>query len=258
MTNEIQVPDWKLERYILSELPLSDMETVRKAVESDSSVGKRLEQLRQSNVDILNRYPSEWTVKQIRGRARSAVCAERTSTPLIGHIGMIPRLAAVLLVLLAVLLPLYESHLDRNRLKGNGPFLVLYRKIPSGSERLTDDSIAREGDTIQIAYNGYDRQFGIILSLDARGVITLHLPEQGSQAVKLGKGRLVPLQSAFQLDDAPGWESFYFVTSERPFALEPILQAIRKVSGAEKAPEHLPIPESFAQFAFVLRKAVKP
>jgi len=60
--------DWKLERYLLGELPAPEMENVRKAVESDSSVSRRLEQLRLSDQDILGRYPPEWMISQIQAR----------------------------------------------------------------------------------------------------------------------------------------------------------------------------------------------
>ncbi len=60
--------DWKLERYLLGELPAPEMEEVRKAAESDPSVRRRLEQLKLSDQDILRRYPAELMIGQIQAR----------------------------------------------------------------------------------------------------------------------------------------------------------------------------------------------
>ena len=98
--------------------------------------------------------------------------------------------------------------------------------------------------------------YGAILSLDARGVVTLHLPEHGSQAAPLQAGHLTRLDSAYELDDAPGWECFYFVTTDKPFAVDPVLQSARNLGQVQSPPDRLPLSESFAQSVFRLRKAV--
>lgn len=265
MKDDVQVPEWKLERYLLGELAPPEMEDVRKAAQSDGAVARRLEELRQSNGEILRKYPPESIVRQVHGRAYTA----RSVRPKPGsghHFGMLPRAAALIVVLLFVLLPIYQRLEQRppqgtepeTRMKGGGPSLLLYRKVPSGSERLDEGSLAHKGDMIQIAYQGSDHGFGVIVSLDGRGVVTLHLPERGSQSARLETGRLVPLESAFELDDAPRWECFYFITAAQPFPVDLILQAAHKLNAAETPPDRLPISDSFTQAAFVLRKASGP
>jgi hypothetical protein len=267
MRDETRVPDWKLERYLVGELPAPEMESVREAADSDSTVRQRLEQLQLSNQDILRHYPAEWMTRQIVARGQLAASAPRTSATLFGRFGSLPKLAAVAVALTVVLLVFLPRQLDRTfkdgttvetRFKGSVPSLVLYRKLPSGAERLSEGSLARPGDTVQIAYWGVGGHYGVILSLDGRGVVTLHLPARGSEAVPLEAGHLIRLDSAYQLDDAPRWECFYFVTSDKPFQIDPILQSARNVGQIQIAPDRLPLPDSFIQSVFLLRKATRP
>jgi len=265
--DETQVPDWKLERYLVGELPAPEMESVRRAAELDSSVRQRLEQLQFSNQDILRRYPPEWMTRQIVARTQLAASVQRTPATLFGRFGPLPKLAAVAVALMVVLLVFYPRQADHTSevgteadtgFKGGGPSLVLYRKVPSGAERLSEGSLARPGDTIQVAYLAVGRRYGVILSLDGRGVVTLHLPERGSHAAQLEAGHLTRLDSSCQLDEAPRWECFYFITSDKTFQLDPILQAARSVGQIQAAPDRLPLPDSFTQSVFLLRKATKP
>ena len=63
------------------------------------------------------------------------------------------------------------------------------------------------------------------------------------------------LDSAYELDDAPRWETFYFVTGEAPFELEPVRRAIRQAgAGRTGSPAALDLPRGFTQFMFPLTK----
>jgi hypothetical protein len=267
MMNNVRIPEWKLERYLIGELPALEMESIRRAAESDPAVRQRLEQLWLSNQDILAQYPPDLMTHQIQARATPAASSQPASGISIGRFGSLPKLAAVALALTVVFLIFFPRQIDRTlkdgttvetRLKGGAPSLVLYRKIPSGAERLSEGSIARPGDTVQIAYWGIGEHYGAIVSLDGSGVVTLHFPEHGSQAAPLEAGRLTRLASAYELDDAPGWECFYFVTSDKPFAIDPVLQSARSVGQVNSAPDRLPLADAFAQSVFLLRKAAKP
>jgi len=263
MTDKIRMPDWKLERYLIGELPPSEMESVRRAAESDPSVRQQLEQLQLSNREILKHYPPELMAQQIASRVQADTSVRRRSAPPYGRFGSLPKLAGVAVALMVVLLILLPRQANNTRtpetqFKGNAPSLVLFRKLPSGAEPLTEHSVAYPGDIIQIGYWGVGGHYGVILSLDGRGVVTVHLPDQGSKAVLLKAGHLVLLDSAYELDDAPRWESFYFVTSDNPFQLDPILQSARTLGQVENAPDKLLLPDSFTQSAFILKKATKP
>jgi hypothetical protein len=104
--------------------------------------------------------------------------------------------------------------------------LVVYRQADNGVERLSGDSRARAGDVLQVAYVGAGRRYGVIASIDALGVVTLHLPETPGRAVRLERGE-TPVPHAFELDDSPGFERFAFAASDAPFATSTLVDALR-------------------------------
>jgi hypothetical protein len=53
-------------------------------------------------------------------------------------------------------------------------------------------------------------------------MVTRHLPADGASAQRLDASALVLLDRAYELDDAPVVERFYFITSPAPFAIDPI------------------------------------
>ncbi len=253
MKDNAAIPEWKLERFLLGELPPPEMERIRKAAESDPAVQRLLQQLRDSDREILEQYPPESMAAGIRERAGARF----------RPFASLPRLAAVAVALTVLILIFLPKQLDRiskdgaetdTTFKGSAPALVLYRKIPSGAETLSDGDVARPGDTVQIAYRGMSGHYGVIVSLDGRGEVTLHFPEQGSGAAPLESGNLTRLGSAYELDDAPGWECFYFVTSDKPFETNTVMQAARGIGRVIEAPSRLPLSSSFIQSSFRLRK----
>jgi len=264
MKDDAMIPEWKLERFLVGELPAPEMERVRKAAESDPAVHQRLEQLQASNREILGMYPPDLLAARIQERAATTASPSHTSDARFRPFGLLPKLAAVAIVATVVFLIFFPGHLDRalkdaptvdTTFKGSAPALVLYRKTPSGAELLSDGDVARPGDVIQIAYLGVGGHYGAILSLDGRGAVTLHFPEQESLAAPLEAGHPSRLGSAYELDDAPGWECFYFVTSDKPFEIDAVVKSARNVGPVKDAPNRLPLSDSFTQYSFRLRKA---
>ena len=105
--------------------------------------------------------------------------------------------------------------------QGPAAGLSLFRKTANGSETLADGDVAREGDVIRIGYHAVGRRYGVIVSLDGRGGVTRHLPERGATAAPLAPSEVVLLAHAYELDDAPAWERFFFVTADAPFRSRP-------------------------------------
>jgi hypothetical protein len=99
----------------------------------------------------------------------------------------------------------------------------------------------------------------MILSIDGRGIVTRHFPAAGDRAVPLARGSVTLLDQAYELDDAPGWERFYFVTGDTPFALAPIIDGAHRIStgGAGATATPLPIPPELSQSTFSLQKEVR-
>jgi hypothetical protein len=148
---------------------------------------------------------------------------------------MVAACATGLVVLLAVHKPkdatklmLGEDQPESIGIKGDlKPALRIYRKTSSGSELLRAQANVRRGDTLQIRYVAAGKRFGAIASIDARGLVTFHLPEMEGPAVVLDRDGERALPHAYELDDSPGFERFVFVTSDAPFTTTEVIQALR-------------------------------
>lgn len=247
------IPDLKLERYLLGELPKAETDAIDKAIKDNLDLQSRLTALKTSNAEINALYPSDEMVRQINARAEGI-----TEGPT-HWFKPVLTLAAVLglAIAMSVWIPGPEIQMldgvapnqlqEPTRIKGNAR-LFLYRKTEKGTESLNQNSVAHQGDRIQIYYHAGDAQFGTILSVDGRGVVTQHLPESGTQAIRLTPGDPIALNHSYQLDDAPKWERFYFITSNNAFDINNIKSAL------QTSADSLTLSDTNRQFVFTLQK----
>jgi hypothetical protein len=139
----------------------------------------------------------------------------------------------------------------------------VYRRAGDRTERLGDGARATRGDLLQLAYVAAGDQatdeFGALLSVDGRGNVTVHWPEGGVEAAaRLSHKGEVRLPSAYELDDAPAFERFFFVTSGAPFELAPVLAATRALAAHPEARTRaLALPPSLRQRSLALDKPAK-
>ena len=240
---ERPVSDYQLERYLLREGSAAELAGLEQRLADDPVLARRLEDLRRSNEELRRRYPPQWMGRRIEGRMQRG----RSGTARRGWSGYRPwAVPAVALVLAVAAVPaLFEATKDsplpagdreevdsgrgrtgaagggetalRVKGDGKGPRLVIFRKLAGGHERLEDGAPARSGDLVQIAYRSDGLAFGAVLSVDGRGAVTRHLPVSGEEAVPLAPADT--LDFAYELDDAPLWERFFLVASDRPFGL---------------------------------------
>ena len=163
--------------------------------------------------------------------------------------------SAVVVVAGSLLFRGHEELEPENRIKGLRPSLLVYRHTPVGDEALPDRAPARAGDLVQLTYQAAGRRFGVIVSLDGRGAVTVHHPQSGRQAARLVSGKPVRLASAYRLDDAPGWERFFLVTSDQVFDVETVVKAARSLGGEHNAAvDALPLRGNLDQSSFTLTK----
>lgn len=247
------IRDWQLERYRLGELPVADLDAIRTALATDGDLAERLARIDRSDREILARHSPAVMGPSIRARAasgdagppRPAVAPHRLALAL--ACGLVLAAAGVLLVPGRV----PDATVDTTRVKGLAPRLFVYRKAPTGAEELSAGAAARENDVVQLAYQAAGRHFGTIVSIDGRGVVTRHLPAAGTVASPLKTGPPFALPEAYRLDDAPGFERFYFVTADQPFAVDLVLTAVSHPAGTEG---RLALPAGLDQYSFALRK----
>ena len=258
----IDVPDLVLEQYRLRELPPADAERIELLLASDAALRRRLDALEQSDDEIARRYPARWLAGRIVRTPSRDHRHVRWPLPL----GIAA--SAVVLVFIFAMPRAWPgppglgetAAPDGDRIKGLEPTLTVYRRTTSGSETLADGSIARTGDLLRVGYVAAGRAYGVILSVDGRGVVTRHLPPNGDRAAPLGRGGATLLDSSYELDDAPGWERFYLVTSDTPFAVAAVMDAAKNAAAAHpgRLPSTLPLARELSQSVFSLQKEVKP
>jgi hypothetical protein len=258
-----EIADWKLERFILDELDESEMDEIRRAAEADENLRARLDAIQRSNREILDRYPAAAMSNQIRGRLERATRSNGSRPGRTLRFALVPAALVAVIVFAVFVLP----HLmwdDGTRLKGPSEQLRLHRKTAAGSEELHSGAHAREHDLVLLQYRTDEHAYGTILSVDGWGKITMHLPASGDRAAELVVGRSNLLGYAYELDAAPRWEVFFFVTSASPFATDRVIRAVEEtlsssprdsVSGAYTIPPpSLDLPDDFGVSRFTLIK----
>jgi hypothetical protein len=274
MARQPRVPDWLLERVALDQIPPGQADELARRMAADPTAQARLEALRASSQEILAALPPAQVAAEVERRRRVADIAaserprSRAWLPAMGALAT----AAVLALVLAPRDPGDQGASpglpagEITRPKGD-PHLVIHRKRGEQVERLERDASARAGDLLQIAYVAAGHTHGVILSIDGAGVVTLHHPvapeDDTTLASAPGEG-VIELAHAYELDDAPAYERFFFVTSVRPSGgpIDPALVVdrahalARNPAAARSAP--LDLPGSLQQWSFLLRKEIHP
>jgi len=260
MPQQQKISDLMLEQYVLGELPEPERSRVRAALEADGSVRSRLSEIEASNREILESYPAERVVPAIQERMRAERESPRVSRRFWSTLAVALPTAAALVFLFSFFLVRQNAVADQTRVKGTPTHLAVFRKTTQGAEELRTGTVAQAGDVLQIGYTGGGARYGVIFSVDGRGTVTWHYPvgyRGGSQgAPVLDSQGVVVLPSAYELDDAPGFERFFLVYSNDSFDVRAVAQAARDLAvrpvTADRQP--LSLPSGFSQFSFLLKK----
>lgn len=275
-----KVPTWLLERAAQGELAPSQVDELKARLAAEGrSLETELAALGMANQEIHSQLDKDRTVAEIRRRA-----ARQTEKPSHRRLNlwMAPLALAGSLGLGLLLLrpghgvsPSHEGAqpgggeaTEYVGFKGTEPSvsrLWVYRQRTVSNqeqpERLSNGAHAARGDLLQLAYAaGPDGRFGVLLSIDGAGRVTQHLPEPGaSAAAPLRSPREIRLPSAYELDDAPGFERFLLITAAQQFPVAAALDAARALAGrganARTAP--LSLSSAFHQTSVLLQKTNK-
>jgi hypothetical protein len=264
--NKETINEYYLERYALGELPDEEKEEIGRLSSSVPEIRAVLEEIKSSDRDILTLYPPP-TVKAIL-LARLEKAPDK-SFPL-KRVLTISSAVATFLILILVL-PLFkkepgiisrDSRQDITLVKGipavdiSKTQLLVYRKIQDQVEILTDGKQAKTGDLLQLAYVTAEETYGVILSIDGRGLVTLHFPGGKGESTALELNKQFLLANAIELDDAPGFERFFFLTSGSPIDVDAVLRKVKDQSdNVEQVKQRdLDLPESFKQYSVLILK----
>ena len=227
-----KLPDFFIEQKALSEL---DNQYEGYFTEQPELMEK-VNALGEDNRKILDSYPPEKMAALIRARMEKETKQEDTAprkSNIIKFVSSpIPILAAAALALVIGIVPFLTheetledpAFVEGTRLKGLKPQVMVFKETNGEAKELGERSLVREHDLLQIEYNAGDYPYGMLLSIDGRGVITLHFPYSEYDSQKLERGANARLPYAYELDDAPYYERFYFLFSKDTLPVGEILE----------------------------------
>ncbi|WP_244224640.1 ActD protein [Corallococcus sicarius] len=262
-----RLPGWRLERFLLDELSAHERAEVEALLARDPDARAWLDALRTDTRRILEAYPPARVAAEVERRRRGQELRRQAAPP--SHAGSGAgrwfALGAPVAAMLAVLVwdasrglpedfvsapPLASVLGETVRIKGDARMWI-HRQGAGGAELLSDGAFARAGDVLQLSYLAADQSHGVVVSLDGRGVVTLHFPAHPGDSTALQPGGAVPLSQAYALDDAPGFERFILVTGKGPLDVAAILEAARRLPTQDA---RLALPETLRQTSITLRK----
>lgn len=136
------------------------------------------------------------------------------------------------------------------RAKGESVTLVVHRRDQAKARRLFEGDTIRPGETLQLSVQASQSAHVWILSRDATGDVTVHLPESGTRSSAIDTG-LHALPHAWELDGTVGFERFWIVSSATPFPTADLEKAARALPREATV---LPLPGGLSQRTFRLTK----
>jgi len=220
-----------------------------------------LEHIKKSNEQILSEYPAMDMKFAVMSKMAQA---EEKPRRLRTFFSVQSIMAAAAVLCFALLIPLGLSRAglfsgsdgetlsnpfslegSTERVKGNGSKLFVYKKDGNKAVRLKTLAHVDSGDVLQVSYIAAGASYGFIFSVDGNGTLTQHFPDKGKDAGLLNVKGEVPLDFSYKLDDAPGFERFFLVTSASVFStndLGPVLNAVKNAGSASNKDfsEYLP------------------
>jgi anti-sigma-K factor RskA len=246
--SEQMLSDFCLERFVLGELSPEEAAETGQTFASDPRVRMAVDGLEASNREILQRYPAAAfkTGLLVRMRAAEEEAPGQRRRRLFPaaradswrKILAFASAAAVLVFLAVLILPSVKRlsnasssgpDVERTVVKGETTLdlsktqLLVYEKRGDRTMTLADGNVVGAGALLQLAYVASGEPHGVIVSIDGAGGVSQHFPldKGGSTLLFLNRRSLLP--NAIELDDAPGFERFFLVTSKKPIDVETVL-----------------------------------
>ena len=232
MTSVNKISDFKLERYLLGDLPEGKMQALREREACDEIFAARVREMREQGERFLAENPFSAIEDKLENAERSEILPNRSFNTL--WLKVAAALVIALGVFSAVVLnrnvATYEgsgtsmevalADTDNGtRIKGMSASLEVWKKTGDSAVQMVNLGDAFEGDEIQLRYRVPQKCFGMLFSMDGNGTITMHMGE-GDKAIELEPGKMTTLPFAYKLDNAPKFEKFFLLTSEKSFKID--------------------------------------
>jgi anti-sigma factor RsiW len=239
--------DLMLERYRLGELSGAERAELERALAADAALKARLDALGADSRATLERL----TPRAVAAEVERRLAKQQERPP---ARSLVPALAlsfALVLVIAAGLL--LSNSPDDIVLKGErDPALRVFRQTVGAPERLFDGAKVRARDRVQVAFDLAGERALVVVSIDGAGRATLHFPADGNS---VAPANLRALPEAFELDDAPGFERFFLVTSINALDARAVLEAAQRLAARPDArTASLTVPTGSTQRSLLLEK----
>ncbi|MES0490243.1 MAG: hypothetical protein ABUK01_09635 [Leptospirales bacterium] len=267
----------ELERYIAGEVSPNERIKIEELLLKSDALKNQLKKLKQSNIDILQKYPPEKMAALLKQRSQRGLSRNYNEPVKFKKRKFNSGLLVPAFGLFIAGLFLYQflprayyqdatletdetfevyTPTDGNRIKGVETKLLAYTRNGSHVDQLTPQSTLHEGENLQLAYFTSSPGYGVIFSVDGRGEITLHFPSTKKAEQKLQSGKNIYLEFSYELDDAPEFEKFFFLQSEKEIDTEELLKLIKKVAtrGENIKSKNFKVPGQYKQTTFMILK----
>ena len=272
-----------LEKYRLGEITDNEMRELEQAYPDSEELKLELEKLEKSDAEILNKYPPLQMAAAIDEKLAVGFAAVETvggndtnadnikSFPVF-RIMKYTAVAAAAALVLVFGLSFYNNPatstggmiaasegISSERIKGLQPSLKIYRRTGNSAEILANRDAVAEKDLLQIEYIAGSFKYGVIFSIDGRGTVTMHFPTYTGVAAELDNNGAILLPYAYELDDAPDFERFFFVTGGSSFDIDEVLDSAYELAARGKASrrEFLDISDTYYQTTILLKKGAE-
>ena len=228
MTTVNKISDFKVERYLLGELPEEEMAALQKREAEDEIFAARVREMREQN----KRFMAENPFSALEAKL------DKTGDLGAGRNTLWLKVAAALVIALgvfsAVILNRNVETFDSKgssmqvamadtdnstRIKGMDARIEVWKKTADSAVQMSNLDEAREGDEIQLRYSVPEKCFGMLFSMDGNGTVTMHMGN-GNDAISLEPGKMTTLPFAYKLDNAPKFEKFFLLTSHDEFTID--------------------------------------
>ena len=240
MTQVNKISDFKLERYLLGELPESEMVALQKREAEDEIFAARVAEMRLQGKRFVAENPFaalEERLEAAEGMDCHVADAPRNDVDA-GRNTLWLKVAAALVIALGIFsavvlnrnvdtfdsqnasMEVAMADMDNGtRIKGMQASLEVWKKTGDSAVQMVNLGNASEGDEIQLRYRVPQKCFGMLFSMDGNGTITMHMGE-GNKAIELEPGKMTTLPFAYKLDNAPKFEKFFLLTSQNAFEID--------------------------------------
>ncbi|HAK45958.1 MAG TPA: hypothetical protein DCO79_08590 [Spirochaeta sp.] len=264
-----------LEKYRLGEITEEEMRMLEEAYADRNELENEIEKLEASDAEILEMYKPADFARSIEARLPEIEKADDKGSnvhafPLFKALRYSAIAAAAVLVIVLGFtfntpatntgnLVEASQGLATERIKGLKPSLKIYRRTGDAAEILANRDAAAEKDLLQIEYIAGSFKYGVIFSIDGRGTVTLHFPTYSGVAAELDNNGAILLPYAYELDDAPDFERFFFITGGSGFDVDEVLDAAYELASRGKSArrEFLEISDSYYQATILLKKGAE-